>query len=337
MKIGNFDTSKQVFIIAEIGNNHEGSFTLAREMLGAAVEAGVDAVKFQTIVPELITCSADQRRIAQLKKYQLSYAQFKQLADQARDTGVIFLSTPFDIESAKFLNTIQPAFKIASGDNTFYPLMDTVAGFNKPMIISTGLCDIKQIHIIHDRVKSIWNSMGVYPGLALLHCVSSYPTPDDQANLGAIRSLQLHFPEAVIGYSDHTLGIDAAIYSVAAGARIVEKHFTLDKYYSDFRDHQLSADPEEFKRMVAGIRKVNAMLGTGEKVSRPCEEGMATNIRRSIAAAMDLPAGTTLEDKHLIWVRPGTGLPPGDERQIIGRKTKRMLAGGELLSIGDLE
>ncbi|WP_045213616.1 N-acetylneuraminate synthase family protein, partial [Desulfonatronovibrio magnus] len=310
MKIGNFDTSEKVFIIAEIGNNHEGDFELAKRMIQLAAEAGADAVKFQTIVPERLASCADQNRIAQLKKFQLSYAQFEELVRQVRQAGVVFLSTPFDLESARFLNQIQPVFKIASGDNAFFPLIDTVAGFNKPIIISTGLCDMEHIQNIYTRVRDVWQNTNSDPGLALLHCVASYPTSLEQANLGAIHTLKTEFPEAVIGYSDHTLGIDAAIYSVAAGARIVEKHFTLDKNYSGFRDHQLSADPDEFKNMVAGIKNVSQMLRSGQKIPCQFEESTAINIRRSIAASVNLPEGTVLSKQHLTWVRPGTGLQP---------------------------
>lgn len=337
MKIGNIDTSEKVFIIAEIGNNHEGDFELAKKMIQLAAEAGADAVKFQTIVPESLASCADQNRIAQLKKFQLSYAQFQELARQARQAGVVFLSTPFDLESARFLNQIQPVFKIASGDNAFFPLIDTVAGFNKPIIISTGLCDMEHIQNIYTRVRDVWQNSNSYPGLAFLHCVASYPTPLDQANLGAIHSLKAEFPETVIGYSDHTLGIDAAIYSVAAGARIVEKHFTLDKNYSGFRDHQLSADPDEFKNMVAGIRNVSQMFGSGQKIPCQCEESTAINIRRSIAASVNLPEGTVLSEQHLTWVRPGTGLQPGCEDQLLEKRTLRSFKPGELITLEDIE
>jgi N,N'-diacetyllegionaminate synthase len=337
MRINGFDTDKNVLIVAEIGNNHEGSFALAQEMVGLAAQAGADAVKFQTIVPELLVCRAEHKRIEQLRKFQLTREEFAALARQARGAGLIFLSTPFDLESARFLNTVQSVFKIASGDNTFYPLIDAVAGFGKPMIVSTGLADLNVVQNLVQRVSDHWDRLGVNPGLALLHCVASYPTPPDQANLGAIATLKNLFPDLVIGYSDHTLGIDAAIFAVAAGARIVEKHFTLDKNHSDFRDHQLSADPAELRRMVDGIRQVSSMLGPGLKEPRPCEANMTSAIRRSIAAATDIPAGTVLTDEHFTWLRPGTGLPPGSEEQLRGRKTMRDLAMGELIGLDDVK
>ncbi|MCF7993670.1 MAG: N-acetylneuraminate synthase family protein [Chromatiaceae bacterium] len=337
MIIGPFDTSKKVLIVAEIGNNHEGDFTLARRMITLAAQAGADAVKFQTIVPERLVSSANTARLRKLQSFQLSQHQFRELAAHCKEEGVLFLSTPFDLESARFLNSLQPAFKIASGDNTFYPLIDAIAQFGKPLIISTGLCDLTQIQEIENRISAIWQTLGISPGLALLHCVSSYPTPMEQANLGAIQRLKSTFPRAEIGYSDHTLGIEAATSAVAAGARIIEKHFTLDKQHSEFRDHQLAADPDEMHRLVESVRQISAMLGQGEKIAQPCERDMQTEVRRSIAAATDLPAGTRLTVEHLIWVRPGTGLPPGNEDQLLGRKTRRPLSQGELIALSDLE
>jgi len=337
MKIGSFDTDKQVFIIAEIGNNHEGSYTLAEELIGRAVEAGADAVKFQTFIPEFYVSSNDIVRLERLRCFQLSFSEFERLAVQAKKTGLVFFSTPFDIASAKFLNGIQSVFKIASGDNTFYPLIDTVAGFGKPMIVSTGLVDLSMVEHIHDRIRRIWSKDRVAPGFALLHCVASYPVPLEQANLGAIAALKARFPNAVIGYSDHTLGIEAAICAVAGGARILEKHFTLDKQYSNFRDHQLSADPADFRRLVDAIRLTEEMFGTGEKVAQPCEKEMGIFVRRSIAISRDLPAGTNLMMDDLTWVRPGTGIPPGNENFIVGHRLIRTIKQGELITLGDID
>lgn len=337
MIIGPFDTSQNVLIVAEIGNNHEGDFTLARRMITLATQAGADAVKFQTIVPERLVSAGLTARLEKLRSFQFTGNQIQELAAHSADEGVLFLSTPFDIQSAHFLNELQPAFKIASGDNTFYPLIDTVARFAKPLIISTGLCDLPQIQAIEKRISTIWQTIGVSPGLALLHCVTSYPTPIEQANLGAIQQLKTAFPNAEIGYSDHTLGTEAATFAVAAGARIIEKHFTLDKQHSDFRDHQLSADPEEMHRLTQAIRQVTAMLGSGDKSAQPCEQPMEVEVRRSIAAAIDLPEGTHLSIEHLQWVRPGTGIPPGNEEQLLGRKTRRPLDQGELIALTDLK
>jgi N,N'-diacetyllegionaminate synthase len=327
----------KVYIVAEIGNNHEGSFTLAEELLGKAAESGADAVKFQTFIPELFVSSEDPARLERLKKFQLSFEQFESLSKLAGRLGVDFFSTPLDLESAKFLNGIQSVFKIASSDNTFYPLIETVAEFGKPMIISTGLADIPLLNKVQKTVMDIWEKNGEVYSLALLHCITGYPVPIEQVNLGAIQTLRSKFPELTIGYSDHTLGIEVSTYAVAAGARIIEKHFTLDKNYSDFRDHQLSADPAEFRKLTDSIRSLESILGTGEKVVQQIEEGMKDAVRRSIAAAKDLSAGSTIQLEDLIWLRPGTGgFAPGSESQLLNKITARNIHKGELIQVRDI-
>jgi N,N'-diacetyllegionaminate synthase len=335
MRFNTIDADVKVFVIAEVGNNHEGSYSLAEEMIGRAAEAGADAVKFQTFVPEHYVSSSDAARLERLRRFQLSYEQFAKLAKHAASAGVIFFSTPFDLESARFLDTIQSIFKIASGDNTFVPLIETVAGFRKPMIVSTGLADMTLLKMVHEDIRRIW--AGADPGLVFLHCVSSYPVPLAQANIGAIPALIAAFPDCTIGYSDHTLGIKAAIHAVSAGARVIEKHFTLNKNFSDFRDHQLSADPGEMRILVEEVREVSQLMGSREKVVQACEEGLRTAVRRSIGVARDLPIGTTLRATDLTWIRPGTGIAPGEEYRVLGHKTKRALKKGELIPLEAIE
>ena len=337
MKIGNIDTSKKVFIVAEIGNNHEGSFELAKKMINEAATTGVDAVKFQTFIPEKFVSFKDELRLNKLRSFQLSYKQFEKLSKIAKKKGLIFFSTPLDIESAKFLNTIQPIFKISSGDNDFYPLIDVVARFEKPIIVSTGIAEIDTIKKVYNRISNIWSLKKKRNlTLTLLHCVSSYPVPNEQANLASIIYLKKMFPDITIGYSDHTLGIDAAVLSVIAGARVVEKHFTLDKNYSDFRDHQLSADPQEMRSMVNKIREAEKMLGKEEKKYQSCEKEMKNGGRRSIAAGRNLTKGDKLLISDLIWVRPGNGFSPGEEKKILGKKIYRNLKIGQIIKKSDI-
>jgi N,N'-diacetyllegionaminate synthase len=336
MKIGTLDLAQRVFVIAEIGNNHEGDFAVAQELVARAAQAGVDAVKFQTFVPEQFVSRADPARLERLRRFQLSYDQFAQLARQARELGLVFFSTPLDLASARFLDTIQPLFKIASGDNNFLPLIDTVAAFAKPLIVSTGFADLALLARVEVRIRSVWAQRGVDPGLAFLHCVSCYPVPPQQANLAAIFELARRFPDCTIGYSDHTIGVQAAACAVAAGARIIEKHFTLDNNFSDFRDHRLSADPEDMRRLVDSVREVTALMGTGDKTPQACELESVSAVRRSIAAARDIPAGTVLTAADLVWLRPGSGIAPGREAELIGRKTARALAAGEFLQPTDV-
>jgi sialic acid synthase SpsE len=329
MKIGRLDSQDRVIVVAEIGNNHEGSPAVARRLVQAAADCGVDAVKFQTFQPAHYVSRNDAARFERLGKFQLGAAEFVELGDLARSLGLLFISTPFDIGSARFLAHHVDAIKIASGDNTFYPLIEAVARFRLPTIVSTGLASLDECRYAAALVRRIWREEGegADPGLALLHCTSAYPTPPEDANLGAIGEMIRHI-DAVIGFSDHTLGDEASVLAVAAGARIIEKHFTLDREFSDFRDHPLSLDPTGMARLVGRIRTAETLMGTGEKAVRPAEAAGVVAFRRSIVAARDLAAGQVLSLEDITWVRPGGGLRAGQERLVIGRRLRGDLALG---------
>ena len=335
MKIANYDTEKKVFIIAEIGNNHEGSYALAEEMIGKAAEAGACAVKFQTIVPEKLVSISQKDRIEQLKRFQLTYDEFERLNKVAKHENILFLSTPFDIESVHFLNSIVPAFKIASGDNNFFPLIEVIAQTGKPIIMSAGLIDLLEVRKTIDFILNIWNENAIDQDIAILHCVTSYPTALEEANLSAIKELQSL--NVTVGYSDHTIGIEAAVLSVALGARIVEKHFTIDKNYSDFRDHQLSADPNEFSQLVERVEIASKLLGQSRKTVQESEKLVMEKIRRSIVARKDLDENTVLTLDDISWVRPGGGLAPGNEEMVLGKRLKVKVAAGELITLDNLK
>lgn len=336
MKINKSDTNQAVYIIAEVGNNHEGNFQLAQDMIGLAAESGVDAVKFQTFIPQLYVSSADKSRIERLELFKLTFEQFASLADYASQQNVDFISTPFDLESARFLNKIQNTFKISSGDNTFYPLLETVADFGKPIIISTGLSTISEIRKTVDMIQNIWQEKSLDAELALLHCVTSYPVSPENANLSMIHRLTDEFNDITIGYSDHTIGIKAAVHAVSAGAKIIEKHFTIDNNYSSFRDHQLSSDPEEMKQLVHEIRSVEQLMGDPNIEIQPIEEDFLIPVRRSIAAYVDIPKGKSIQEKDLAWVRPGTGYSPGEENKVIGKLSRRLIKQGEIITDEDI-
>ena len=328
MKIGNIDLSKEVMIIAEIGNNHEGNYRNAEEMIKLASESGVHAVKFQTFKTEYYINIKDQKRYTQLKSYELSYKQFERLKNLAEQLGLIFLSTPFDLDSATFLNDIVPAFKISSGDNTFFPLIKYIAETGKPIILSTGYVDMAQIIETKNYITEIWSKNKIEQSLAILHCVSDYPVENEYANLKAIKSMK-NLLSCEIGYSDHTIGIDAAIIAVTLGARIIEKHFTIDKNFSSFRDHSISADPDDMKNMVDKIKNTLEMLGTGEKVAQKNEVNSLSLVRRSITAKHDIPVNTIIKKSDITWVRPHNGLSPGKEHLIIGKYSMRPISKGE--------
>ena len=331
MKIGSIDLEQDILIVAEIGNNHEGSYTLAEEMIGLAAHAGANAVKFQTFRTEHYVSKTDEARFSRLKRFELSFDEFERLAGVARREGVLFLSTPFDLESAEFLRRIVPAYKIASGDNDFYPLLESVAGYGKPIILSTGLAEIDQIRRSVAVIRRVWSERKINESIATLHCVTSYPVPPEEANLAAIQTLKERFG-GVVGYSDHTIGIEAAVIAAILGARIIEKHFTFNNTYSDFRDHQLSADPRDFSEMVRRIRQAQVLLGQGGKVIQPCEQANQPAVRRSIVARRDLPRGSLITQADLDWIRPGGGLSPGNEYLLIGRRLARAVSAGEALT-----
>jgi len=335
LKIANYDTEKKVFIIAEIGNNHEGSYTLAEEMIGKAAEVGACAVKFQTIVPEKLVSVSQKDRIEQLKRFQLSNDEFERLSKVAKHENILFLSTPFDIESVHFLNSIVPAFKIASGDNNFFPLIDVIAQTGKPIIMSAGLMDLPEVKKTTDFILNIWNENAIDQDVAIMHCVTSYPTTLEEANLAAIKELQSL--NVTVGYSDHTIGTEAAVLSVALGARIIEKHFTVDKNYSDFRDHQLSADPNEFSQLVERVEIASKLLGQCRKTVQESEKLVMEKMRRSIVAGKDLDEDTVLTLDDISWVRPGGGLAPGNEEMVLGKRLKVKVAAGELIALDNLK
>ena len=335
MKIGNIDLDSEVLVVAEIGNNHEGKMAVARELVRKAADAGVQAVKFQTFRTEHYVSSAEPARFDRLKSFELSHAQFKELAELARSLGLLFISTPFDLASAQFLEGIVDRYKIASGDNNFYPLIHSVIRARKPVIISTGASDCEQVSRVVDFVRNhVPESGGLQ--LALLHCVSCYPVPPAEINLRAIPFLRERF-RIPIGYSDHSLGTDAAVLAVATGARIVEKHFTLRKDFSDFRDHQLSADPAEMSELVRRVRSAEMMLGALKKNVQPCEENSVALIRRSIAAGAELARGHRIRLSDLTWLRPANGLEPGEEQRLVGKALRRDVHFGEPLVESDVE
>jgi N-acetylneuraminate synthase/N,N'-diacetyllegionaminate synthase len=332
MKIGSVELDREVLIVAEIGNNHEGNFTLAVELIGCAAEAGVQAVKFQTIVPERLVTADQEARLAALRRFKFSRAQFEELARYAHRSGVMFMSTPFDPACVEWLAPLVPAFKIASGDNDHVPLLRAVAGTGKPVVLSTGMAELEDIADARDILRDEWRRRGhSNPGLALLHCVVSYPTEPGDANLAAIEALATL--GETVGYSDHTLGVEAAVAAVAMGARVVEKHFTLDKNQSDFRDHKLSADPADLAELVRRIRLVEAMRGVPEKTIVAAERPAITAVRRGAYATRNLPVGSALSHDDIAYLRPRLGLSPAEADRRIGTPLAKPARAGEPLTV----
>jgi len=330
------------FVIAEIGVNHNGDEALARRMLDAAVEAGADAVKFQSFSADRLAAPATQtaayQRVnsgetdqhAMLKRLELGEAAHRRLMAQCAARGVVFLSSPFDINSIDMLDALGvAAFKVPSPDCVSTSYLRRMGSKGRPVILSTGMCTLEEslygLRILREA--------GSGP-VVLLHCTSCYPAPPGELNLRAMATLATA-AGAPVGYSDHSDGAAVALAAVALGACVIEKHFTLDRALPG-PDHQASLEPPTFAAMVAGIREVEAALGVPRKAPQPSEESGRRLGRRSVAAARALSAGARITQGDLILLRPADGFPPMMEEHLVGRVLARPVAAGALLAPDDL-
>ena len=319
MNIGGRDLTRERILIAEIGNNHEGDSNLAIEMAAAALESGADAIKVQVIDPERLVHVSQIQRIEQLNRFRLPMQTFDKMAETAHARGALFMASAFDVDSLEAIAPLLDAVKIASGDLDFHPLLIKAASLGKPMILSTGMHSLTEIQSSVEVIASSISPDLLAERLALLHCVSLYPAPLAEANLRTIQTLRETF-RLTVGYSDHTLGIEASVASLSLGARIVEKHFTLDKTRATFRDHALSAEPADMRRLAEVMHQFDMMIGSGGKSISEAEADMGKVARRSIVAARDLPVGRQLSESDLDCIRPLEGLPPAALPSLIGRK-----------------
>ncbi len=310
------------FIIAEAGVNHNGSIENAKKMIDAVVKAGADCVKFQTYISENVmskfapkaeyqisNTGTDESQLEMVKKLELSFGDFRELKQYCDEKGIMFLSTPFDLESADFLNDLgMEIFKIPSGEITNLPLLRKINSFKKDIILSTGMAILDEIQAALDVLKDC--------EVSLLHCTTEYPCPYDSVNMNAMLTLKQNFGLEV-GYSDHTQGIEVPIMAVAIGAKIIEKHFTLDKNMEG-PDHKASLEPDELKAMVMAIRNVEKAFGNGVKEPQEAEKKNIDIARKSIVARCDIKKGETFTEENLTTKRPGNGISPMRWDEIIG-------------------
>ena len=317
----NLKKLKKTFIVAEIGNNHEGSFNVACKLINEAKKSGVDAVKFQTFKTENFINFSEKKRFKKLKKFELSYENFYKLSIIAKKKGLKFISTPLDIPSAIFLNKIVSCFKISSGDNNYYELIKTVLNFNKPTFISTGLLKFSEIKNLLNFIRQ--NRFDLSK-LSFLHCVSDYPVAFDQANVSSVEFLRKNLP-LTIGYSDHTIGKEAPLIAVSLGAKIIEKHFTLNNNFSKFRDHKLSLNPDDMREMVSSIRRVELMIGIKEKKIQKGEAKNLSSLRRSIYTQNIINKDSTLNSSMIKILRPANFYKPNDLKKILNKKLKKRI------------
>lgn len=332
-----------VYVIAEAGVNHDGDLKEAIGLVDAAAAAGADAVKFQTFDPHSLVSpgapqaayqaahfgGSDQREM--LERLRLPDAAFARVAEHARLRGITFMSTPFDEGSAALLHDLGvPAFKVGSGDLTNLPFLAALARRRLPMILSTGMAYLSDVHAAVTAVEEQGADK-----IALLHCVSSYPTLPEQANLRAMDGLREAYPDAVVGYSDHCLGLDVSIAAVARGAQILERHLTLDRTRKG-PDHSLSLEPAELTELIGRVRVVESALGDGQKAPQPAEWDMMAVARRSIVATRELRSGEQLEESAITLKRPAGGIPPSRLREILGKTVVRPVRAGQQLDEKDL-
>lgn len=330
-----------VFIIAEAGVNHNGDLSIAERLVDAAVESKADAVKFQTWKTELLVIKnakqADYQKVNtgisesqfdMLKKLQLSYDDFLQLKAYCDYRKITFLSTPDEAESADFLAPLQDIFKIGSGELTNLPFLRHIGQLGKEIIISTGMADLGEIE---DALKILITAGTPKDMITLLHATSEYPCKLHEVNLTAMVTLRNAF-QVNVGYSDHTKGIEVSIAAAALGAKVIEKHFTLDcSMYGP--DHKASIEPDELRAMVSAIRNIEVALGDGIKKITPSEVKNRPIIRKSLVVSQDIKAGELFDAQNITAKRPGTGISPMRWDEVIGQKAVRDFTADELIEL----
>jgi len=325
--------SYNTFIIAEAGVNHNGRLDTAIKMVNAAVEAGVDAVKFQTFKAEKMitfgapkatyqkkTTGANESQLEMIKKLELDETAHIRLHQHCQHKGIQFLSSPFDLQSIDLLVRLGvKIFKIPSGEITNLPYLRKLGGLRKELIMSTGMADLGEI----EDALVVLMQLGTAPeDITVLHCNAEYPTPFQDVNLNAMITIKAAFPGIQVGYSDHTPGIEVPIAAVALGARVVEKHFTLDRNMEG-PDHRASLEPDELKSMVTAIRNIEKAMGNGIKKPSPSELKNKPVARKSIVAAKAIAEGEVFTEEKLTVKRPGIGISPMRWDELIGRKSKK--------------
>ncbi|HEX2898168.1 MAG TPA: N-acetylneuraminate synthase [Bacteroidia bacterium] len=332
------------FIIAEAGVNHNGDPALARELILAAARSGADAVKFQTFKAEkLVTKAAkmadyqvqntgqESSQLDMLRKLELQYEAHAELKAYSESMGLIFLSTPFDLEGIDFLRALGVrAFKAGSGDLTNLPYLRKMAAQGLPMIISTGMAVMDECRDAVEAIRAVGD-----PGLVVLHCTTNYPCPEREVNLRAMQTMAQALG-CMVGYSDHTDGILVPQLAVAAGACVIEKHYTLDRNMEG-PDHKASLEPHELKEMVERIRQVEAIMGNGDKIPNPSELRIMEAARKSIVAATDIPLGATISLDLLDIKRPGTGISPKKMQDLAGKRAKVAISADTIITWDMLE
>lgn len=341
--IKNFDNP---FVIAEIGSNHNGDMELAKMMIDSAVNCGVDAVKFQSWTNKSLICKAEyesnqkyddspKKHFGSLEemvdKYYLREEQHLELKEYCDSKKIVFCSTPFSEEEVDLLETLEvPFYKVASMDINNLRLLAYIAKKMKPVILSTGMSTLSEIELAIKTIEQEGNF-----DIIILHCISIYPPAPEDINLKNITMLQNLYPNYPVGFSDHSIGTSIPVASIALGAAVIEKHFTIDKNLPGW-DHEVSADPEEMKYIVEQGQIVSKALGNYFRTLSESEKNKLQKFRRSIVLTKDLKAGSIIEENDITFKRPGTHISPDEERFVLGRTLNKDMKSDDLLSWNDL-
>lgn len=321
---------ESVYTIAEAGANHDSELEKAFKLIDAAIEGEADAIKFQTYSASKLTTRTAKKYwedgISEETQYdvfekldKLTSSDWKEIFEYAKEKKMTCFSTPFDYQSVDLLYSLDvPAFKIASADITHLPLIKKIAKKKLPVILSTGMASLNEIDEAVGVIEDEGNS-----DIIIMHCITSYPTKPEDANLQLIQVLKEHYPNCVIGYSDHTLGTDIPVYSTFYGACCIEKHFTFDQTLKTSRDHRLSLGPQEFREMVKKLNLAKVSRGLSKRIEFDSEKEAVKYARRSVVTTCKIPSGIVITSEMLDVKRPGTGIEPKNFEKIIGVKVKR--------------
>ena len=330
----------RTLIIAEAGVNHNGRLDLALKMVDEAKRAGADIVKFQTAIPERVisryadkaeyqkeTTGNEESQLEMCRRIHLKLSDYDIIKEYCEEVGIEFLSTPFDLESIDYLEKLgMKLWKIPSGEITNLPYLIKIAKTGKPVIMSTGMAELKEVEEAVNVLKE-----GGAGEITLLHCTTEYPAPFDSINLKAMNTLREKFGTKV-GYSDHTTGIEVVVAAVSLGATVIEKHFTLNRNLEG-PDHKASLEPEELEVMVNKIRIIEKALGDGVKRAAEAEKKNIAIARKSIVAAKDIKKGEILSENNITTKRPGNGISPMQWFEVLGTEAIRDFGEDELIEV----
>jgi N,N'-diacetyllegionaminate synthase len=335
MKLFGKDLGKDLVVVAEAGVNHEGSAAAAVKLVGLAKEAGADAIKFQTYTPSRFVSSTRAESLARVSKFRLDEKGHEQVIAEGKRLGIPVFSSAISDDVVPFLAANFQAIKIASGDVDFEPVIRAAARQGKPVLLSTGNASLEEVDRAVGWVRDEVRDVPLHDKLVLLQCTSSYPAPIEEANVATIPMLHERY-RVPVGFSNHVMGPEACLAAVALGACLLEVHFTDQKEGRTFRDHQLSMTVPELSALIETASLIRKALGTPEKTIQPSERGHSLDIRKGLVAARDLTEGTILTDDDLSYARPAIYFRSSQHGELIGRRLKRGLASGAVITPDDL-